>query len=197
MLKVGITGGIGSGKSTVAKIFGVLGIPVYNADTAARRLMQEDADLKKALTAAFGADLYDAAGAINRPYLADIVFNNMEALEKLNSLVHPVTIADAAAWMLQQTTPYTLKEAALIFESGAQRDLDCVIGVSAPLHLRLQRVMQRDDMSREQVKARMNKQLSESLKMKLCDYIIVNDEQQALIPQVLALHEQLTKRAGS
>ncbi|MBL0201187.1 MAG: dephospho-CoA kinase [Chitinophagaceae bacterium] len=190
MLKIGITGGIGSGKSTVANLFEVLGIPVYNADLAAKRLMNEDVALKEKIKQQFGDDVYKNEKLDNK-YLAQIVFSSEEKLHLLNSMVHPATINDANAWMLQQSTPYTLKEAALLFESGAAELLDYVIGVTAPAPLRLQRVMQRDNSSREDVMARMNKQMDEEIKMKLCNFIITNDEQQLLIPQVLALHETL------
>lgn len=190
MLKIGITGGIGSGKSTVANLFEVLGIPVYNADLAAKRLMNEDVALKEKIKQQFGDDVYKNEKLDNK-YLAQIVFSSEEKLHLLNSMVHPATINDANAWMLQQSTPYTLKEAALLFESGAAELLDYVIGVTAPAPLRLQRVMQRDNSSREEVMARMNKQMDEEIKMKLCNFIITNDEQQLLIPQVLALHETL------
>ena len=190
MLKIGITGGIGSGKSTVANLFEVLGIPVYNADLAAKRLMNEDVAIKEKIKQQFGDDVYKNEKLDNK-YLAQIVFSSEEKLHLLNSIVHPATINDANAWMLKQTTPYTLKEAALLFESGAAELLDYVIGVTAPAPLRLQRVMQRDNSSREDVMARMNKQMDEEIKMKLCNFIITNDEQQLLIPQVLALHETL------
>jgi dephospho-CoA kinase len=193
MLKVGITGGIGSGKSTVAKVFETLGIPVYYADGAAKRLMETDPLLQEALIAEFGAELY-AGGQLNRPYLANLVFNDTGKLAKLNALVHPATIRDAEAWMARQTAPYALKEAALVFESGAQQGLDCVIGIYAPDALRMQRAMQRDGASREQVQARMAKQINETIKMRLCDFVIANDEQQMVIPQVLALHGQLLER---
>ncbi|MEP7238163.1 MAG: dephospho-CoA kinase [Ferruginibacter sp.] len=194
MLKIGITGGIGSGKSTVAKVFEVLGIPVYNADLAAKRLMNEDAELKEKIKQQFGNDVYKNEKLDNK-YLAHIVFASEEKLDILNSIVHPATINDANAWMLKQTTPYTLKEAALLFESGAYELLDYVIGISAPAPLRLQRVMQRDGSSREEIMARMNKQMDEEIKMKLCNFIIKNDEQQLLIPQVVALHETILSLA--
>jgi dephospho-CoA kinase len=194
MLKIGITGGIGSGKSTVAKVFEVLGIPVYNADVAAKRLMNEDEALKEKIKQQFGNDAYKNEKLDNK-YLAQIVFSSEEKLELLNSIVHPATINDANAWMLKQSAYYTLKEAALLFESGAAEFLDYVIGVTAPAPLRLQRVMQRDKSSREEVMARMNKQMDEEIKMKLCNFIIINDEQQLLIPQVLALHETILSLA--
>jgi dephospho-CoA kinase len=194
MLKIGITGGIGSGKTTVARVFEVLGIPVYNADQAAKRLMNEDAALKEKIKQEFGNDVYKYEKLDNK-YLAQIVFSSEEKLDLLNSIVHPATINDANAWMLKQSTPYTLKEAALLFESGAAELLDYVIGVMAPAPLRVQRVMQRDNSSREEVMARMNKQMDEEIKMKLCNFIINNDEQQLLIPQVLALHETILSLA--
>jgi dephospho-CoA kinase len=192
MLKIGITGGIGSGKSTVARIFQVLGIPVYDADTRAKQLMNEDAALKEALSATFGADMY-TDGRLNRSKLAALVFNDEAKLAQLNAIVHPATIKDAANWMQQQHAPYTLKEAALIFESGSQQGLDYVIGVFAPAALRLQRAMQRDGSTKEQVQARMSKQVSDSIKMRLCNFTIINDEQQLVIPQVLAIHEKLAE----
>lgn len=190
MLKIGITGGIGSGKSTVAKIFAILGIPVYYADGAAKRLMETNAELQQSLTAVFGDQLYQD-GQLNRPFLANLVFNDADKLAQLNALVHPATLKDAEEWMQRQTAPYCLKEAALIFESGSQQNLDYVIGVYAPESLRIQRVVQRDGVKQEQVLARMNKQINETIKMRLCDFVIANDEQQMVIPQVMALHERL------
>jgi dephospho-CoA kinase len=190
MIKVGITGGIGSGKSTVAKVFEVLGIPVYYADDAAKRLMNEDDNLKQKIQALFGEAVYKN-GLLDRKQLAAIVFNAPKKLSLLNSVVHPVTIADAEQWMLHQTTPYAIKEAALIFESGAQQQLDYVIGVYAPAPLRIQRSMQRDGITRDEVIARMNKQIDDNIKMRLCNFVITNDEQELLIPQVIALHQKL------
>jgi dephospho-CoA kinase len=190
MLKIGLTGGIGSGKSTVARIFEVLGIPVYYADDAAKRMMNENEELKEKIKHQFGNDVY-ADGKLNRKKLAEIVFNAPEKLEQLNALTHPATIKDAENWMKKQTTPYSIKEAALIFESGAQENLDYVIGVTAPAPLRIQRTMQRDGVTREEVISRMNKQMDESIKMKLCDFVLKNDEQEMLLPQVLELHNKL------
>lgn len=189
MLHIGLTGGIGSGKSTVAKIFEVLGVPVYYADDASKSLMNRDEDLKGKLVEHFGEDTY-VEGKLNRTYLSSIVFNSPEKLALLNSIVHPATIRDAAEWMQKQTAPYTIKEAALIFESGSHAQLDKVIGVQAPLSLRILRVMQRDNVTREDVLKRLEKQLDENIKMRLCDYVINNDEQELLVPQVLQLHSQ-------
>ena len=195
MLRIGLTGGIGSGKSTVAKIFEVLGIPVYYADAAARRLMNENEELKKKIIDHFGKGSY-ADGQLNRPYISSLVFNDTEKLELLNSLTHPATILDADKWMLGLTTPYAIKEAALIFESGSAKHLDHVIGVSSPAPLRIQRIMQRDKITKEQVLQRMDGQMDEDKKMRLCDFIIINDEQQLVIPQVLKLHDKLLDIAG-
>jgi len=194
MLKIGITGGIGSGKSTVAKAFEVLGIPVYYADEAAKRIMNEHEGLKEKIKQLFGEAAY-TTGKLNRKYIAEIVFNDPGKLAALNAIVHPATLQDAADWMNKQTSPYTLKEAALIFESGSQEQLDYVIGVTAPAPLRIQRTMQRDGIGRDEVIARMDKQLDETIKMKLCDFIIINNEQQLLLPQVIALHEKLVTLA--
>jgi len=188
-LRIGITGGIGSGKTTIAKIFEVLGAPVYYADDAARKLMNEDEGLKQELVRHFGEKTY-AGGKLNREYLASIVFSDKKKLALLNSLVHPATIRNSIAWMKKQTAPYALREAALIFESGVQDQLDFVIGVSAPIELRIQRAMERDNITEEQVQERMARQINENIKMKLCDVIVYNDCRQMVIPQVLKLHEK-------
>lgn len=190
VLKAGLTGGIGSGKTLVARVFELLGIPVYYADTAAKTIMNEDESLKALMVEHFGERAY-TNGILNRAYISSVVFEDNEKLALLNSLVHPATIRAAEQWMQQQNTPYVIKEAALIFESGSQEALDLVIGVYAPGHLRIHRTMQRDNISREAVLKRMSHQVNEELKMKLCDFVLYNDEQQLLIPQVMALHEQL------
>ena len=192
MLKVGVTGGIGSGKSTVAKIFEVLGIPVYYADDATKKIMNTDEALKASLIKNFGEQTYQN-GQLNRSYLASVVFADSEKLELLNSLTHPATIRDANRWIQEQTSAYIIKEAALLFESDANKYLDHIIGVYAPEKLRIKRAMARDNITREEVLQRMNRQMDEETKMKLCDSIITNDEQVLLIPQVLQLHEQFKK----
>ena len=194
MLRIGITGGIGSGKTTVADIFHVLGIPVYKSDDASKRLMVEDKDLKKNIIESFGKESY-VDGILNRKYLAAQVFNDSQKIALLNSFVHPATINDARRWTEKQNSAYTIKEAALIFESGSDEFLDYVIGVKSPLSLRVERAMRRDNVTRQQVEARMKLQMDEDEKMKRCDFIIINDEQQMLIPQVLLLHERFLKEA--
>lgn len=190
MLRIGLTGGIGSGKSTVAKIFELLGIPVYYADAVSKNLYNTDPELMASIKKHFGEDLYEE-GMINKSKLAALVFSAPQKLELLNQLVHPPTIRAAEAWMMKQSTAYAIKEAALIFESGSASGLDYVIGVQAPLSLRVKRVMDRDHVSREDVYSRINRQMDENIKMKLCDFIIINDEQHMLIPQVLELHAKL------
>ena len=192
MLRIGLTGGIGSGKSTVARIFSVLGIPVYDADSSAKRLMAENENLKGKIIEHFGKELYHN-GQLNTKHLAEQVFNDPEKTELLNSIVHPATITDAEEWMKKQKSPYLIKEAALIFESGSNKFLDKIIGVSSPLDLRIERTMKRNKITVSQVMDRINLQMDEEEKMNLCDYIIFNDEQQMLIPQVLQLHEQFLK----
>jgi dephospho-CoA kinase len=198
MLRVGLTGGIGSGKSTVAGIFEVLGIPVTYADTEAKKLMNQDAGLRDAIRSHFGEGAYNN-GELDRKYLAAQVFHDPARLRLLNSLVHPVTIREGRRWMEQQAGlhPYAIREAALLFESTAAGELDFIIGVYAPHTLRIHRAMQRDQVTREEVLRRMNSQIDEEIKMRLCDAVIHNDESQPVIPQVLALHGQLLRRAVS
>ncbi len=195
MLRLGLTGGIGSGKSTVARIFSVLGIPVYDSDSASKKLMTEDEVLKDKIIQNFGKQSY-VNDKLNRKYLSEQVFSDYKKTELLNSIVHPATIKDAEEWMKKQDAPYLIKEAALIFESGSHKFLDKVIGVSSPLPLRIERTMQRNNITAEQVKARIALQMDEEEKMCLCDYVIINDEQQMLIPQVLLLHQQFLKAIG-
>ena len=195
MLKVGLTGGIGSGKTTVAKIFALLNVPVYFADEASKRLYQTDSELRRSIREHFGDDIFPN-NVFDKTKLAAVVFNNPQQLELLNSIVHPRTIQDAEDWMERQQAPYVIKEAALLFESGSASGLDYVIGVKAPTHYRVQRVMERDGVTREGFFTRANRQIDEDIKLKLCDFIITNNEQELVIPQVLALHARLTAIAA-
>ncbi|HVF81436.1 MAG TPA: dephospho-CoA kinase [Flavisolibacter sp.] len=194
-LRIGLTGGIGSGKTTVAKIFELLQVPVYYADAASKRLYKTDTGLMQKLKQHFGNDIY-IEDELNRARLASLVFNDPQKLELLNSLVHPPTIRDAVEWMNKQTTPYVIKEAALLFESGSAEGLDFVIGVYAPQPLRIKRVMERDVATQDEVRSRMARQMNEEEKMKLCDFVITNDEEGLVVPQVMKLHEQLTSRSS-
>lgn len=187
-LKVGITGGIGVGKSLVCRIFKVLGIPVFNADAVAKTIMEDDAALRSALVAAFGENSYGSDGKLDRGYLAKTVFNDEKKLKQLNALVHPAVIRAGEEWAALQSSPYTIKEAALLFESGSYKLLDYSVLVTAPETLRIARVMTRDSVSEEQVRSRMAKQLPDEQKIPLADFVVVNDGSQSLIQQVIQLH---------
>jgi dephospho-CoA kinase len=191
ILKIGITGGIGSGKTTVCHIFETLGIPIYYADDRAKALMVENAELVKQIKNLFGEAAYLKDGALNRQHIADIVFHNPLKLNELNALVHPAVWLDGETWHAAQTyAPYTMKEAALLFESGGNRFLDKIITVVAPVETRIERVILRGGgtMKRADVEARIAKQMSDEEKVKLSDFVIQNDGSQALIPQVMAIH---------
>ena len=188
MLKIGITGSIGAGKSTVAGIFKVLGVPVFDADATAKNILNTDSVLREQIAATFGSETYKN-GLLDKKYLATLVFNNPDQLAKLNALVHPATIAAADKWASSfADRPYIIKEAALLFEAGTYVGLDYIIGVTAPVELRIARVMARDQVSREEVLSRMQHQLDDTEKMKRCNFVIDNNEVSLVIPQVLALH---------
>ena len=194
MLKIGITGSIGAGKSTVAGIFKVLGVPVFDADATAKSILNSDPELREQIIAAFGSETYKN-GLLDRKYLATLVFNNPDQLAKLNALVHPATIKAANAWAKhweEQGSAYIVKEAALLFEVGTNVGLDFIIGVTAPEDLRITRVMARDHVTRGEVLKRMQHQLDDTKKMERCDIVIDNNEKVLLIPQVLTLHQQFT-----
>jgi len=194
MLKIGLTGGIGSGKSTVAGIFKVLGIPVFDADANTRQLMETDASLQSGIVDLFGDKAFEG-GKLNRKWIADIVFNDPFQLEKLNALVHPAAIKAGEHWAEKQSSVYVIKEAALFFEAGSAEGMDYIVGVFSPQHIRINRVMKRDGVTRDEVLSRMKRQIQEEIKMRLCDFVILNDDQHLVIPQVLQLHEQFLKEA--
>jgi dephospho-CoA kinase len=190
-IKVGITGGIGTGKSFVSKIFKTMGIPFYDADQEAKQIMVKDEKVREALITTFGPDTYFADGTLNRKYLSDQVFNNAEKLSQLNNIVHPAVIQAGVDWSNRQTAPYSLKEAALLYESGSYKNLDYTILVTAPEELRIARVMQRDNSNREEIVLRMQKQMPEEKKFQYADFIIHNDGILPLLPQILAIHHNL------
>lgn len=196
MLKIGLTGGIGSGKSTVASIFEVLGIPVYYADEAAKKMMNENPSIIQAIKNLLGEESYQN-GLLNRSYIATIIFQYPEKRIELNQIVHPATIEDAEIWMSKQTSPYCLKEAALIFESHAEKKLNFVIGVESPLELRIKRIIKRDKISDKDVLQRIEGQMNEEEKMSRCQFVINNNESTLLIPQVLEIHHQILKMSES
>lgn len=195
-MQIGITGGIGSGKSLVCHIFTLLGVPVYDADSRAKTLMTTDGILVSQIKKEFGVLSFRADGSLNREYLAEHVFGNPDKLKILNSLVHPRVGEDYAHWVTEQTSSYALKEAALLFEAKSNQALDKIIVVSAPEELRIQRVLQRDKhRTEQQVKDIIRNQLEDEKKVKLADYVILNDERTPLIPQVIALHKQFLSMA--
>lgn len=195
-LKIGLTGGIGSGKTTVAKIFNTLNIPIYYADDSAKWLMQHDEKVIQAIKQLFGEEVYTSNQELNRPYLANIVFKDKTALKQLESIVHPAVFKHSEQWLQNQPdgTPYVIREAALTFESGSYKFQDKVITVYAPEQIRIERVKERDNTTVEQIKARMNKQMPDAEKVKLADFVIYNDGQQLLIPQVLKIHRLILKQ---
>ena len=186
---------MGSGKTTACKFFQELGIPVYYADARAKWLMTQDPDLVASIKKMFGQDAYIDNGQLNRSYIAGIVFKDPERLKQLNALVHPAVARDGERWhRAQKDVPFTLKEAALIFESGSYKKLDYVITVHAPLPLRIQRIVKRDGMSREAVLNRMSKQMKEEEKISRADYLIINDSLHSMRTQVSAIYRELANK---
>jgi dephospho-CoA kinase len=189
-LKIGITGGIGSGKTTICQVFELLGIPVFYADAAAKEVMHTDEELKKGIISSFGVQSFSAGGILNRKYLADIVFYDKKALETLNALVHPAVFRAFDTWVTKfPQAPYVMKEPALLFESDSYKMCTHSILVKAPETLKISRVMHRDHITEEEVRLRMARQFSDEEKENLADFIIMNDEHEMVIPQILKLHE--------
>jgi dephospho-CoA kinase len=190
MIKVGLTGGIGSGKSTLSKIFRVLGIPVYIADDRAKYLMNTLPELKNQIRKHFGDQSY-VDERLNRAYLAGLVFNHSDKLEELNALVHPEVVRDFRNWLLQfEGIPYIVHEAAILFESGVYRMMDYSVCVYAKKELRIQRVVNRDGSSKEMVLQRMARQYTDEQRNSMADFVIDNNENDILIPQILNLHNK-------
>lgn len=187
MYKVGITGGIGSGKSTLCRLFAEIGVAVYDTDAAAKRLMDYDAALREAITARFGAECYGEAG-LNRPYLAEQLFANEEARRAMNALVHPAVVADFERWAEAQEGEYVIVESALLFESGLNRAVDCVVAVLAPEPLRVERAMGRDGATEEQIRARMKAQMSDDELAAKADVVVVNIFEEDLLPTAKELN---------
>ncbi|MEI8046606.1 MAG: dephospho-CoA kinase [Bacteroidota bacterium] len=191
MKRIGLTGNIGTGKSTVGRIFEILGVPVYHADKQARIILASG-NSKKQLTALFGEKILDTRNEIDRKVLASIVFNDKDKLAALNNLIHPLVEDDFLAWCdLCKDQDYIIHEAAILFESGFKRLFDAVVLVTAPDELCVKRVMSRDSINRNLVLDRMKNQWTQERKQKLADYIVINDEINMIIPHVLALHEKI------
>lgn len=192
MYKIGITGGIGSGKTTICRIFESLGIPVYYADDRAKKLMTGNKNVKSELIQLFGNDAYFKNGRLNRKYIASLAFNDETLLKKLNAIVHPAVIKDGHEWFLkQQASPYALKEAALLIESGSYKSLDKVIVVICPEEIRLERAMKRDKAKLSDIKKRMAQQMTDRERKSFANYVINNDGKHSLISQILAIHHQI------
>ena len=189
-LIVGLTGGIGSGKSTVAKVFQSLGVPIFNSDLEAKYIINNDVEVIRAITLEFG-NVYEN-GKLNRIKMAEVVFNDKNALEKLNKIVHPKVAEYFENWVLANNdSSILIKEAAILIESGAYKKIDKIVLVTAPTTIRIQRVVNRDNISKEKVKERMNAQLSDKEKPSYADFFIINDDIQLVIPQVLAAYNKL------
>ena len=190
MLKVGITGGIGSGKSVVCQIFSTLGIPIYNADSETKQLYFTDQQLKTHLIEAFGEDFYLSSNELNKSFVRALL-NNQNSRELLNNIVHPAVFKHFENWVQLQNSPYVIKEAAILFESGANKTVDLVLGVIANPDIRIERVMQRDKLDRDTVQKIMELQLSNDDLISKCNFIITNDGNQSIIEQVLKIHSEL------
>lgn len=194
MVQLGLTGGIGSGKTLVCSVLEKFGVPVYYADTEARRLLNSDEELHRNIVDVFGREVYNG-NSLNREVLADKVFGNPVMLAKLNALVHPAVRKDYSHWVeLQKSAPYVVEEAAILFESGASKFLDATVLIYAPEMVRILRVMQRDGVDEESVRRRMKHQMDEEEKKKLADQIIYNDEKEMLLPQIVELHNRILKK---
>lgn len=190
-LKVGITGGIGSGKSTVCRMFKLLGAPVFEADVVAKQLLQTHPKIRKGLIHLFGEGIYLDNGSVDRKKLADIIFNDDVQLAKMNELVHPVVRSEFHEWVKQQNTPYVIHEAAILFESGFYKLMDFTILVSAPEEERIQRVVKRDGVSEQKVRERLVKQWTDAEKRKLADVEIINDNNNPVLPEIIQMDKKL------
>lgn len=191
MMKVGITGGIGSGKSVVSKIFSTLGIPVYEADLHAKTLMQTDMDIRKGIIRNFGNEAYQDDGSLNRDFLAKIVFEDPAATARINSVVHPAVGRDFTRWSNRLNAPYVIKEAALMIQAGSYKQLACLIVVTAPEELRIQRVLARDPhRSEEDIRKIISRQMPEEEMIRYADYVIDNSGMEPVLEKVLELDKK-------
>ena len=191
MIKVGVTGGIGSGKTTICRIFESFGVPVYYADVRAKVLIVENEELRSRYRQLFGMDVYFRDGQLNRQLVAEKIFNDRALLQQVNNLVHPVVRRDFEDWCSQQTARYVIEEAAVLIESGGSKYMDKVVLVSAPDEIRIERVMARDGHSRAKVEERVNNQWRQEQLREFCDFEVTADEYQLVIPQVLKIHNEL------
>ncbi len=194
MLKIGLTGGIGSGKSTVARIFSTFNVPIYFADSEAKKIFQKNESVREKMRQFFGNDIFLSSQEINKTKLSEIIFNDKTALQQVNNIVHPAVLEDFENWTKNfETKKYVIIEAAILFESGIYKYVDKIIAVSAPEFLRIERVKLRDNVSEQQVRQRIENQWNENEKIKLSHFVIFNDEKSLVIPQVLEIHKMLEK----
>ncbi len=190
-IKIGVTGGIGSGKSTVCKIFRLLDIPVFEADRVANELINSNVEIRNELVLLFGNKIYEPDNKLSRKMLADLIFNDESLLEKVNNLVHPAVRNEFMLWHQKQNSKYVVHEAAILFESGFYKMMDFTILVSAPKELRIERVVKRNKIQPEMVESRINKQWNDEDKRKLASFELVNDNKHLLIPQILEIDKKL------
>lgn len=191
MIKVAVTGGIGSGKSTICMVFQKLGIPVFNADLVAKDILSNNLTVKNHLIKLFGSDIYQRNGALHRKKLADIIFNDKIALQKVNEIVHPVVYSRFIDWAKNQTSPYVIQESAIVFENDYINRFDKIITVTAPLELKIERCMARDGITRELVLERIKNQLPDENLMERSDFVIVNNDNEMVLPQIINIHNKL------
>ncbi len=195
--QLGVTGGIGSGKSVICAVLSTLGIPVYNADDESKKLLETNPDVVVAVTSLLGKDSYLPDGKADRPFIANVVFNHPEKLQKLNSILHPAVQSHYRDWVASNTSfEIVVKEAAILFESGAYKDMNAVIAVTAPMQLRIERVIARDGKSIAEVKKIISQQLSQEEVIEKSDFEIINDDQQLVIPQILEIIHQIKSRSN-
>ncbi len=190
MKRIGITGGIGSGKSVVSEVFACMGIPTYNADSASKHLISTRKELITALKKTLGCDIY-VHGVLDKKRMAQLIFNDKDLLAKVNSIIHPAVIEDFQAWSESQNASIVACETAILFESNMDKLMDISITVTAPIKLRIERCMNRDDISEEQVKARINNQMDDEERIRRADHVIYNDGKQAILPQIKEILETI------
>lgn len=193
---VGLTGGIGSGKTTVAHIFEHLGVPVFEADEISKNIIDTDKSLQRQLRHLLGDSVVNEQGKIDRPLMASIIFGDKQLLAKTNALIHPAVGRNFKSWYLQQKAPYIIREAAILFESNTYKDCDKIVVVTAPDDLRIKRVMDRSQLSRKQVLERMENQWPQEQKVEMADYVISNDLEHSVIKQVLQIHEDIIRQTN-
>lgn len=191
-LKLGVTGGIGSGKTTVCKVFSVLGIPVFSADIEAKQIQDNDPEVRNKINIACGRDLY-ASGKLDRAELANLIFGNKDLLAEINRIIHPAVFRNFRDWIKSQNSPYSIMEAAILFESGAYRMMDRIITVVTPQEQRIERVLRGNRLTREQVMDRINNQIDDEIRIRQSDFTIFNSENDMIIPAVLGIHKEMLK----